>query len=134
MSRRKYSTRRLIVMALQKAFALGFASFLICSPASAFYSTNDFLRDCQAGLDSGHSSFCLGFITGALESIQFVENIDENTNQNTCKPNNIDLDLVVRTFIPFARAHPEFLNGPAVAVLRLALIKSYPAIILCPKP
>jgi hypothetical protein len=125
---------KLAFIVFRKLFAYGFAGFLFCSPASAFYSMNNFLKDCQASLASGHSSFCLGFVAGVLESIQFMENTDVKTGKSTCIPNDIDSDLVVRTFINYANTHPEYLNGPAVVALHIALIEAYPAVILCRRP
>ena len=91
------------------------------------YKASEFVRDCQT---SSGFSFCLGFITGALQGIQFLENIEPDGG-NRCNPTDIDPDLVVKTFVPYANAHPELLNGPAAVVLRLALLKSYPAAIPC---
>jgi hypothetical protein len=71
-------------------------------------------------------------MTAALQSIQFVENMSPDTRERQCKPNEIEPDLLVQAFVTYVKQVQDApLKGPAVIVLRLALIKSYPTLVPC---
>jgi hypothetical protein len=101
-----------------------------CSSAMAFYSGEELLRNCKESVGSDRNAFCSGFLVASLQSIQHLENLMDD-GENRCRPNTIDTVDMMRTFVKWGESHPEQMKGPAIVVLRLALIQSYPAVIPC---
>ena len=78
-----------------------------------------------------NATFCLGYMTGFIDSYQLVDGLNKTKNLNSsslaCLPNNgTDVDFLRILFLYYVNKYPDSLDKSARVTLMKALIAAYP--------
>lgn len=95
-----------------------------------FFTGRDLLELCSA-VEAGDASegvraraqACVGYFTGFWEGVNAVQG--RHRAGNLCVPPGVAASQLVHTYIRWARAHPEYLNGEAGDLALRALEAAY---------
>lgn len=130
----------------RRHFVVFFAVFLACGgPASAEpINGNTLLEACSAPPEQGLSGFCIGYILGAWEGMNWGNfrvwmdaKPDATTDEinstvqfslNTCVPSEVQNEQIKDVVVQYLNEHPAIRHGGARSQVNLALTAAFPCV------
>jgi hypothetical protein len=98
----------------------------------AWKSGNNLYAECEEGAGSVQYSFCLAYVTGALDMIGGLQGADSATDQKSlwklstvCVPNQATAGQVVDIVLKYMKDHPEDRASRASWIVIRALIGAW---------
>jgi hypothetical protein len=114
------TTRRFggLTMKLAQAAIVVATLWPVSASSGGFYDGNQLYNRCNAAPEKLDSIFCIGYVTGVMDSLQSIKAI--------CLPDNVVVRQGVDVVTNHLRTHPERRQNSAVSESFVALQKAFP--------
>lgn len=82
------------------------------------FSGNQLFEKCDAGRNTAHFTFCLGYMAGVFDALQMQGAV--------CMPDGVTVGQAVDVVMKHLRDHPEARHSNAASEAGLALVPAFP--------